>query len=113
WWELFADPQLNALEQQIDTSNQNVAAAMAGFLSARAVARQARSHLFPTVSSNPTISAAHQPSVTSLISSTTTGSTSSSTGAPPVLSSGTSTEVLLPCSASWEAYAWGRPRHTV
>src|SRR5262249_20869131 len=109
-WELFDDPQLNALEQQIDTSNQNVAAAMAGFLSARAVARQARSHLFPTVSTNPTISAAHQPSVTSLISST---STSSSTGAGPVLSSGTYSEFLLPFAASWEADVWGRLRNTV
>ncbi len=112
WWELFGDPQLNALEEQIDPSNQNVAAAMAGFLSARAVARQARSHLFPTVSNNPTISAAHQPSVTSLISSTT-GSTSSSTGAAPVLSSGTYTEFLLPFSASWEADVWGRLHNTV
>jgi len=111
WWELFGDPQLNALEQQIDTSNQNVAAAMAGFLSARAVARQARSHLVPTLSTNPTISAAHQPSVTSLISST--GSTSSSTGTAPVLSSGTYTEFLLPFSASWEADVWGRLHNAV
>jgi NodT family efflux transporter outer membrane factor (OMF) lipoprotein len=110
WWELFGDPQLNALEDQIDTSNQNVAAAMAGFLSARAVARQARSHLFPTVSTNPAISVSHQPSVTSLVSSSA-GSASSSTGT--VLSSGTYTEFLLPFSASWEADVWGRLRNTV
>ena len=107
WWEVFGDPQLNALEQQIDTSNQNVAAAMAGFLSASALARQARSHLFPTVSTNPTILASHQPTVTAVVSSTT-----ASTSAP-VLSTGTFTEFLLPFSASWEADVWGRLRNTV
>jgi NodT family efflux transporter outer membrane factor (OMF) lipoprotein len=111
WWELFGDPQLNALEQQIDTSNQNVAAAMAGFLSARAVARQGRSHLFPTVTANPTILAAHQPTVTSLVSSTT--GTTGSTGGAPVLANGTYAEFLLPFSASWEADVWGRLRNAV
>jgi outer membrane protein TolC len=54
WWEVFGDPQLNALEQQIDMSNQNVAAAMADF-SRLAPSRAARSHLSPTLSTNPTI----------------------------------------------------------
>jgi NodT family efflux transporter outer membrane factor (OMF) lipoprotein len=107
WWEVFGDPQLNALEQQVDTSNQNVAAAMAGFLSARALARQARSHLSPTVSTNPTILAAHQPTVTAVVSSTTASASA------PVLSTGTYTEFLLPFSASWEADVWGRLRNTV
>src|SRR5262249_52220529 len=31
WWEMFNDPQLNALEARIDISNQNVAAAEAQF----------------------------------------------------------------------------------
>ena len=107
WWEIFGDPQLNALEQQVDTSNQNVAAAMAGFLSARALARQARSHLFPTVSTNPTILASHQPTVTAVVSSTTASASA------PVLSTGTFTEFLLPFSASWEADVWGRLRNSV
>src|SRR5579862_9588919 len=36
WWEVFGDPQLNALEEQADTSNQNIASAAANFLQARA-----------------------------------------------------------------------------
>jgi NodT family efflux transporter outer membrane factor (OMF) lipoprotein len=107
WWAMFGDPQLNALEQQIDTSNQNVAAAMAGFLSASAIARQARSHRLPTVTTSPTILASHQPTVTAVVSSST-----ASTSAP-VLSTGTFTEFLLPFSASWEADVWGRIRNTV
>ena len=105
WWEVFGDPQLNALEQQTDASNQNIAASMAGFLSARALARQARSHLFPTVSASPSITAAHQPFVAS------TGS--SATSSAPVISSGTYAEFLLPFSASWEADVFGRLRNNV
>jgi len=110
WWEVFGDPELNALEQQIDTSNQNVAAAMAGFQSARALAREARSRLLPTVSTNPTILAAHQPTVTSVVSSTTGTTTGSSA---PVLSTGTYSEFVLPFTASWEADVFGRLRNTV
>ena len=29
WWEIFQDPQLNALEQQIEVSNQNLKTAVA------------------------------------------------------------------------------------
>ena len=31
WWEIFNDPELNALEEQVNISNQNVAAAEAQF----------------------------------------------------------------------------------
>ena len=49
WWEIFGDPQLNALEEQVNISNQNIAAAAANFLAARALVRQARSQYYPTV----------------------------------------------------------------
>src|ERR1700760_327702 len=39
WWEIFQDPQLNALEQQINVSNQNVKSAFAQFQQARAALR--------------------------------------------------------------------------
>src|SRR5258708_27393446 len=39
WWEIFQDSQLNALEQQINVSNQNLKAAEAQFRQARAVLR--------------------------------------------------------------------------
>ena len=34
WWEMFGDPQLNALEARVSISNQNVAAAFANFMAA-------------------------------------------------------------------------------
>ena len=55
WWEIFGDPQLNALEEQVSVSNQNVAAATANFLAARALVKQARSSYFPTVTTSVAI----------------------------------------------------------
>src|SRR6201981_4146920 len=39
WWELFQDPQLNALELQVNISNQNLKAAEAQYTQARALLR--------------------------------------------------------------------------
>ena len=41
WWEIFQDPQLNALEQQVNVSNQNLKAAVAQYQEARAALRYA------------------------------------------------------------------------
>src|SRR4029077_5467799 len=35
WWEMYNDPQLNALESRVELSNQNVIAAMARYREAR------------------------------------------------------------------------------
>ena len=37
WWEIFGDPQLNALEEQVSQANQNVKVAEARFRQARAL----------------------------------------------------------------------------
>lgn len=50
WWTLFDDPVLNGLEGKVLVSNQNLAAAKAAFDQARALVRQQRAALFPTVS---------------------------------------------------------------
>ncbi|HTU50684.1 MAG TPA: hypothetical protein VMF56_08825 [Acidobacteriaceae bacterium] len=39
WWTLFDDPQLNALEAEIDPANQTLREAEANFQAARAVVR--------------------------------------------------------------------------
>src|ERR1700761_4574307 len=49
WWTLFKDPVLNDLEQQVIVSNQNIAQASAAYMQARAVVRQDRSNLLPTI----------------------------------------------------------------
>ena len=53
WWELYNDPQLNALEEQVSISNQTIAAAEANFRAARALVVSGRSALFPTLSAAP------------------------------------------------------------
>ena len=112
WWEIFNDPQLNALEEKVNISNQNIAAAAANFFAARALVKEARSQLFPTVTTNPAITV-QRPSATlshgagggSSGSGSGTGSTSSSTG--------TFTDYTLPFDATWQPDLFGRIRNTV
>jgi NodT family efflux transporter outer membrane factor (OMF) lipoprotein len=56
WWEIYNDPALNALEEQVSISNQNVLAAEAQYRAARATVQIARSALFPTLTAGPTTS---------------------------------------------------------
>ncbi len=55
WWEIYNDPELNALEEQVSVSNQNLIAAEAQFREAKFAVRIARSNLYPTVSAAPSI----------------------------------------------------------
>src|ERR1700754_1130816 len=56
WWEIFGDPQLNALEEQVAEANQNVKVAEAQFRQARALIGFFRAGLFPTVSAGASAS---------------------------------------------------------
>jgi NodT family efflux transporter outer membrane factor (OMF) lipoprotein len=53
WWEIFQDPQLNALEDQINVSNQNLKAALAQYQQSRATLRFYRADYFPTITTTP------------------------------------------------------------
>jgi outer membrane protein TolC len=65
WWEIFGDPQLNALEEQVAVANQDLKIAEARFREARAMIRFNRAAEFPTISTGPGISSirdsAHRP----------------------------------------------------
>ena len=56
WWEVYTDPRLNALEEQVNISNQNVLAAEAQFRAAKAAVRVSRAGLFPTITATPSAS---------------------------------------------------------
>jgi NodT family efflux transporter outer membrane factor (OMF) lipoprotein len=56
WWELFGDPQLNALEEQVTAGNQSLKEAEARFSQARDMVRYNRAAEFPTISAGPAIS---------------------------------------------------------
>lgn len=49
WWEMYNEPQLNALEEQVAISNQTVIQAEANFRAAQSLVVEARSQLFPTI----------------------------------------------------------------
>jgi len=104
WWETFNDPQLNALEEKVNVSNQNIASAAASFLAARALVKEARSQLFPTVTTNPSITTS-RPSATK-----SSGATAAGSKASPV---STTTDYLLPFDATWQPDLFGRVRNTV
>src|SRR6202045_2007874 len=62
WWEIYNEPQLNALEEQVSISNQNVLAAEARFRQAKTLVRIARAGLFPTVTTSPSVVTSQSPS---------------------------------------------------
>ena len=92
WWEAFGDPQLNGLEEKVSISNQNVAAAAAAVESARAIAREARSQYFPTVTASASVTNLHL--AIPGVSGTPVGKTYN--------------EYAVPFQASWEPDLWGR-----
>jgi NodT family efflux transporter outer membrane factor (OMF) lipoprotein len=53
WWEVFKDPELNALEDQLDINNQNIRISFENYMAARAVIAENRAQLWPTVTTSP------------------------------------------------------------
>ncbi len=96
WWELFNDPQLNTLEEQVVVMNQNVLAAEAQFRQARALIQATRAGYYPSVTAGGSVTNSRQ--------SATMGSTGSR---------GDATAFALPIDISWEADIWGRIRRNV
>ncbi len=106
WWEIYKDPQLNQLEDKAVLSNQNIAAAAANFLAARALVRQARSQYFPTLTTNPSI-VNTRPSPAQLGALPSVASSAASAALQSY------TDYSLPFDASWELDLWGRVRNGV
>jgi len=88
WWEIYNDPALNALEEQIEVNNQNVLTAEATYREARTLVRVARAGLFPTVTTTPSVAEGHS-------------------------SGGTHTTLSIPFDASWQPDIWGSIHRSV
>jgi NodT family efflux transporter outer membrane factor (OMF) lipoprotein len=98
WWEIFQDPQLNALEEKVNVSNQSLRAAVDRFQEARDVLRETRSALFPLVTASVTPSQNRQSRNKALFG-----------GAAPVNYS----DLILEGDLSYEADVWGSVRRSV
>lgn len=99
WWEVFGDPKLNTLEEQVATSNQDLKVFDARFREARAAIRFNRAAQFPTVSTSPSGSfvknSDFSPSFPTRVPEAQTGS------------------FVLPIDLSYEIDLWGRVRRSV
>ena len=98
WWEVFNDPALNALEEQVNVSNQNLLSAEANYRVAKAAVRVARSALSPTVTTSPSV----------------TGSEASNrVGNSRAGATGPIGTYNLPVDATYTADIWGRLHRAV
>jgi NodT family efflux transporter outer membrane factor (OMF) lipoprotein len=114
WWEIFGDPQLNALEEQVSEANQNVKVAEARFRQARALIGFFRAGLFPLVTAGASALSVRRSTLSPFSSSGASTGTSSSGGSSGGSSSGASTgEFLLTGDVSYEIDLWGRIRRSV
>jgi NodT family efflux transporter outer membrane factor (OMF) lipoprotein len=99
WWEIFHDPQLNELEQQINISNQNLKAATAQYQQARAVLRYNRADYYPTLTANPSATRERYSNNRAPESSLFNGITFN--------------DFTIPLNLSYEVNAWGRVSRNV
>jgi len=99
WWEIFNDPQLNALEEQIDPANPTLQQAEANFRAARAQIRVRKADQAPTISVGPSPGAVrdsvNQPYFNKTVANNGEGN------------------LVLPFDLSYEVDLWGRIRRGI
>jgi NodT family efflux transporter outer membrane factor (OMF) lipoprotein len=93
WWKIYANPELDALEEQVAAANQNIALAEANYRQAQALVRAFRSGYYPTVTGGASVTRSQPSSEMSAL--------------------GIQNNFLLPIDFSWEIDLWGRVRRTV
>jgi len=124
WWESFGEPELNALEEQLNINNQNIAQFFQNFMAARAQVSVARASYFPTLTTTPSATRTHtsravaSASVTAAGTTTGGGTATGGTANPGTTGTNGSTgptfnEFQLPFDVSWEPDLFGRIRNTV
>jgi NodT family efflux transporter outer membrane factor (OMF) lipoprotein len=100
WWEIYSDPALNGLEEQVAISNQNVLQAEAQYRSARAEVQIARAALFPTLTGGVSSSAQKG-------GATPAGAAGLGSSKPII------TAYEVPFDVSWQPDLWGNIRRGI
>jgi NodT family efflux transporter outer membrane factor (OMF) lipoprotein len=89
WWRIFKEPQLNALEEQLNINDQNIKQFFQNFMEARALVGEANAQLYPTLTANASYTRSGVGSATPL------------------------TAILTALDASWEPDLWGKVRNAI
>lgn len=101
WWRVFRDPELDALERQINVSNQTVKQYEAQYRTAVALVQETRAGLFPTAGLTPSVTRSPGSG-----SSRGSGSGRGGSGAPV-------TQYSIEGTLDWTPDIWGRIRREV
>src|SRR5438477_4012682 len=114
WWEIYNDPDLNSLEEQLNINNQNIRQFFENFMQARTLVAQARSQLYPTIGTTPAFQRSRTSGNINTSSSSNSGSGSGSSGSNSNTTAGRQASLFtLPFQVSWEPDLWGRVRNTI
>jgi NodT family efflux transporter outer membrane factor (OMF) lipoprotein len=103
WWEIFNDPELNALEAQVIINNQNIKQFFQNFMESRAIIGETQSQLYPTVTLSPGYTWSRSPSSGGFVS----------TGNGQGVSGSAGRFATVPFGASWEIDLWGKIRNAI
>jgi NodT family efflux transporter outer membrane factor (OMF) lipoprotein len=99
WWEIFNEPDLNALEEQLNVNNENLKQDFQNFMAARAEVAEARAQYWPSITAAPGFSRSRSSGNLQNSSQANTGRTSSMWSAP--------------LDVSWTPDFWGKIRNQV
>ena len=100
WWEIYNDPDLNALEDKLNIDNQTIKQYFENFMEARTLIAEARSQLYPTVTAGP-----------SYTRTETSGHVGSA--APSAAIGKVANLFDLPADVSWEPDLWGKVHNEI
>ena len=99
WWEVFKDPDLNALEDQLEINNQNIKEYFQNFMESRALVAEARRFILAHGHSRAVLDSAEVLGHADQFHLANTGQTS--------------TLISFPVDVSWTPDFWGKIRNQV
>jgi NodT family efflux transporter outer membrane factor (OMF) lipoprotein len=98
WWEVYGDPELNALEEKVSVSNQSLKVTIAEYTQARAMVQVQRANYFPFLSAGVSVTRLRE-------------SENRATYFPGIKNQ--YNDFSVPLDLTWEPDVWGRVRRTV
>jgi NodT family efflux transporter outer membrane factor (OMF) lipoprotein len=103
WWSIYADPELDRLEQQVNISNQNVKQYEAEYRQAVGLLDEARAQLFPVIGASGTATRGGGGGG----ATSTSSAVGSGAGGRPI------NQFRLEATVSWTPDIWGTVRRTI